>query len=500
MKRTMDLRRLLGDPRAPPLEVSGIASDSRGVRPGDLFVARRGNAFNGHDFVSDAVGAGAAAVVSERQVDTPVPNVVAPDTVRNLGVLGARFYGAPSQSVEVVGVTGTNGKTTVAYNIARIGTVDASAYIGTLGWGTPPDLGPSMLTTADPLALQARFRKLVDRGVSRVALEASSHALDQGRLDEVDIDVGVFTNLSRDHLDYHGTMERYAAAKRTLFERRIRVAVVNVDDPTGVAIAEDGVNRFEVLGVGHTGDLRWSDLRLHRGGIHGTWITPWGRRQFDLAAFFGEFSVYNAACVLAACCALGDSFADVVDAMAELPGVPGRMQAVATRPMVFVDYAHTPEGLNAVLAAVRSHVGNGRLITVFGCGGDRDRGKRRLMARAAETGSDLVVATTDNPRTEYPARILDDVMAGFADPDAVLRIVDRREAIAAALDRAEVCDVVLVAGKGHEDYQEVDGRRSPWSDAGTITELLHDRRAAATLGPGHCVRGRNVAAGGEYRQ
>lgn len=495
MRRTMDLRGLLDDPGAPGLKVSGIASDSRRVERGDLFVARRGNAFDGHDFVGDAVDAGAVAVVSERPVDSPVPNIVAPGIVENLGALGARFYDSPGGAVEIVAVTGTNGKTTVAYNIARIrGTGETAGYIGTLGWGTPPDLGPSTLTTEDPLVLQGHLRELVDRGITRVALEASSHALDQGRLDEVDVDVGVFTNLSRDHLDYHGTMTRYAAAKRKLFERRLRIAVVNVDDPTGGAIAADAAGGTEVLGVGRNGAVRWTDLGYDRGGIHGTWITPWGRRSFDLAAFFGEFSVYNAGCVLAACCALGDRFGEVVDAMKELPGVPGRMQAVATRPMVFVDYAHTPEGLNAVLAAVRSHVGSGRLITVFGCGGDRDRGKRPLMARAAESGADVVVATTDNPRSELPERILDDVMKGFDDPDAVLRIPDRREAIGVALDRAEACDVVLIAGKGHEDYQEVDGRRLPWSDAGTVAELLHHRLTATSGSAGRCVRWRIPSA------
>lgn len=496
----MDLRRLLDEKGAPALEVSGIASDSRRVQRGDLYVARCGNAFDGHDFVGDAVDAGAVAVVSERPVDSPVPNIVAPDIVHNLGALGARFYDSPDEAVEIVAVTGTNGKTTVAYNIARIRGTGETGYIGTLGWGVPPALGPATLTTEDPLVLQARLRELADHGASRVALEASSHALDQGRLDEVDVDIGVFTNLSRDHLDYHGTMARYAAAKRRLFERSLRVAVVNVDDPTGRAIASDAAGRMEVLGVGRTGAVRWTDLSFDRSGIHGTWITPWGRRSFDLAAFFGEFSVYNAACVLAACCALGDRLSDVVDAMRELPGVPGRMQAVATRPMVFVDYAHTPEGLNAVLAAVRSHVGSGQLITVFGCGGDRDQGKRPMMAQAAQSGSDVVVATTDNPRSELPERILDDVMKGFDDADTVLRISDRREAIGVALDRADACDVVLIAGKGHEDYQEVDGRRLPWSDAGTVAELLHQRLAASPRSSGRCVRWHSPsasAAGGD---
>ncbi len=493
MTRAMDLRCLLDDQQVPALRISGIASDSRRVRPGDVYVARRGNAFDGHDFVRDAVDAGAFAVVSQRAVDTSVPNIVAPDIVRNLGALGARFYDSPSAAVDVVGVTGTNGKTTVAYNIARLGCAGEAGYVGTLGWGTPPALDPSTLTTEGALVLQARLRTLVDRGVSRVALEASSHALDQGRLDEVDVDVGVFTNLSRDHLDYHGTMARYAAAKRKLFERRLRVAVVNVDDPVGDAIATGAAGRMDVVGVGRAGAVHWTDLGLHRSGIHGTWITPWGRRSFDLPAFFGEFSVYNAGCVLAACCVLGDRLDEVVDAMKELPGVPGRMQAVATRPMVFVDYAHTPEGLVAVLAAVRSHVASGRLIVVFGCGGDRDRGKRPLMARAAESGADLVVATTDNPRSESPESILDDVMGGLDNPDEALRIADRREAIAVALDHADAGDVVLIAGKGHEDYQEIDGRRLPWRDAGTVAELLH-QRLAASMGSGHCTRWSNPRA------
>lgn len=493
MTRKMDLRRLLDDAGAPALDVSGVVADSRRVQPGNLYVARRGRTFDGHDFVAAAVDAGAVAVVSERPVDTSVAGIVAPEIVRNAGLLGARFYGAPSRAMDVAAVTGTNGKTTVAYNMARISAgAAATGYVGTLGWGTPPDLDASALTTEDPLVLQARLRELADRGISRVALEASSHALDQARVDDVDIDIGVFTNLSRDHLDYHGTPARYAAAKRRLFQRPLRVAVINVDDVTGRAIAASAAQRMDVLSVGRTGTVRWTDLRYRSNGVAGVWATPWGRSRFELAASFGEFSVYNAACVLASCCALGDSFGDVVDAMAELPGVPGRMQAVASRPMVFVDYAHTPDGLHAVLKALRAHAGEGRVIVVFGCGGDRDRGKRPLMAQAAEAGADRVVATTDNPRSESPERILDDVMAGFSDPVAVLRVPDRREAIAAALDRADAQDVVLIAGKGHEDYQEVGGRRLPWSDAGIVAELRSDAarpgRAPDTVSVGTASR------------
>ena len=501
MKRTITLRDLLGEPDVPALDVTGIACDSRRVRPGDLYVARRGRVFDGHEFAAAAVAAGAVAVVSERPVDTEVANVVAPDVAGHPGELAARFYNEPSRTVDIVGVTGTNGKTTVAYNIAAIAGGDEASYMGTLGWGRPGALSDAALTTEDAAVVQARLRALADEGISRVALEASSHALDQGRLDQVAMDVGVFTNLSRDHLDYHGTMARYAAAKRRLFDAGLRTAVVNVDDPEGRAIVEQLDPAVEAFGVGRSGAVRWTDVEFRRDGLAGVWETPWGRGPFSLPSFYGEFSVYNAACVLASCCALGDRFADVVAAMAELPPVPGRMQAIAASPTVFVDYAHTPEGLAAVLGAIRSHVGRGRVLTVFGCGGDRDRGKRPLMAQAVEAGSDVVVATTDNPRSESPERILDDVMAGFDDPGRVLRITDRREAIAAGLETAGSDDVVLIAGKGHEDYQEVAGRRLAWSDAGVVRELLGNGRASEARAPGRCGRrgGPVARAGGGDR-
>ncbi len=477
------LAELLADPRAPAVVVEGIACDSRRVRPGDLFIAWRGSVFDGHDYVSDAEAAGAAAVVSERPVKSGVVNRVVPDIARRLGELGHRFFGAPSRELDVIGVTGTNGKTTVAYSIAQVlDAVGPTGYIGTLGWGRPRALSASALTTEDAITLHSHLRTLADQGVSRVAMEVSSHALDQGRVEKVDFDIGVFTNLSRDHLDYHGSMERYAAAKRKLFKPSLRHAVINADDATGCAIGDAIREQIETTTIGERGAVRWSDLAFGVRGIEGEWTTPWGGGAFSLPAFFGEFSVYNAACTLAACCVLGARFDEVVETMAELPGVPGRMQAVSSSPTVVVDYAHTPDGLRAVLAAVRSHlVGTGRtgrVITVFGCGGNRDRGKRRLMARAAEAGSDLVVATSDNPRLEDPEHILDDIMGGFRNPRSVLRIEDRRSALEAALDRADAGDMVVLAGKGHEDYQDIGGQRRPWSDAEVVGELLGQRGEA----------------------
>ena len=372
----------------------------------------------------------------------------------------------------MVGVTGTNGKTTVAYQIARL---LGGGYIGTLGWGQPPALCPSSLTTADPLTLQAQMRALKNRGASTVALEASSHALDQGRVDAVDFVAGVFTNLSRDHLDYHGTLERYAAAKRRLFERDLQLAVVNVDDAVGRTIAADLRPGVECVAVGREASVRWADVAYRPGGLEGTWITPWGRARFSLPDCFGEFSLYNAACSIGACCALDMALEDVVAAMPRLAGVPGRMQLVARSPSVAVDYAHTPDGLRAVLDAARAHLdAKGRVIVVFGCGGDRDRGKRPQMAAAAEAGADLVVATSDNPRNEDPQRILDDLAAGFRDKAATLRIGDRRKAIAAALQAATAHDIVVIAGKGHERYQEIRGRKVPFNDAATVRQLQGD--------------------------
>ena len=465
------LRWLLDDASAPVVEISGLASDSRRVRPGDAFIAYRGRAFDGHDFAAAAVAAGAVTVISERPLDLAVSNVVVADVAGRLGALARRFHDHPSGELAVIGVTGTNGKTTVAYQIASV--MDDGGYIGTLGWGRPPALCRSALTTADPLSLQAQLRTLKDRGAGVVALEASSHALDQGRVDAVDFTAAVFTNLSRDHLDYHGTMRRYAAAKQRLFERDLRTGVVNVDDELGRAIAAKMPSGAECIAVGRKSAVRWTCVSYASGGLEGTWITPWGREAFSLPGFFGEFSIYNAACALSACCASGMPLADVVAAMARLSGVPGRMQLVARSPTVAVDYAHTPDGLRAVLCAARAHLrGNGRVIVVFGCGGDRDRGKRAQMAQVAQAGAELVVATSDNPRSEDPERILDDIAAGFRTPAATLRISDRREAIAAALERAAADDIVVLAGKGHEQYQEAGGRKTPFSDAAVAREML----------------------------
>ena len=483
---TMTLAELLGRPDAPATLIGGLASDSRRVRSGDVFFAYRGSAYDGHEYASDAVTAGAVAVVSERRVAVDVPNVVMAGVGRRIGGFARRFFGAPSSELNVVGVTGTNGKTTVAYNVARV--AGTTGYMGTLGWGSPPSLCAADMTTADPISLIARLRALKRQGLDAVALEVSSHALDQGRVDAVDFAVGVFTNLGRDHLDYHGSVARYGAAKAKLFERSLSLgAVVNADDALGRSIMADLPSGTSPVSFGVDADVRWDGIVYGPDGLAGRWRTPWGEDAFSLPHFYGSFSIYNAAATLASCCLLGMPQAEVVDAMRALDAVPGRMQPVARSPRVFVDYAHTPDALDAALQAVRSHVvGGGRVILVFGCGGDRDRGKRALMAQAAERGADLVIATSDNPRTESPERILDDVAAGFRAPHQLLRIADRRRAIAAGLRHARTDDVVLLAGKGHERYQEIGGERVPFSDVAVVKNLVaQQRNEEATPPNGH---------------
>lgn len=478
--------------------VTGLATDSRRVAPGDLFLARTGALHDAHEHVPEAVRRGAVAVCSERPVATTVPNVVIPDLQARLGGIAARFFDDPSAELTCIGVTGTNGKTSIAWLCAAL--LDDTACMGTLGWGLPPHLCPTALTTEDPVAVQRHLRRLADQRTQRVAMEASSHALDQGRVTDVRFDIAVFSNLTRDHLDYHVTMERYSMAKRKLFETpSLSAAVVNVDDPMGRRIARE--LSIETVGFGSSAAaaVSWSDIVRHLDGIEGRWRTPWGSAAFRLP-LFGDFSIANAAAALASACLAGARFDDVVARMYDVPPVPGRMQRVpptaassSRQPTVIVDFAHTPDALSAALRAARRHlVGSGgrhdttapapdrsaaarTLTCVFGCGGDRDRGKRALMARVAEQDADAVVVTSDNPRGEAPNAIVRDIVAGFAAPRSVTVEVERARAVRLAIERAGPGDVILLAGKGHETYQEISGHRIPYNDFDTARQALTDR-------------------------
>lgn len=455
--------------------------DSRQVRPGDVFIALAGAREDGRAHIGDAHGRGAVAALVEHPVsDAALPTIVVPDLKRDAGARAAAFYANPGQTLRCIGVTGTNGKTSIAYYLAdlasRLG--HRCGYVGTIGWGEVGALADAALTTPDPVTLQRQLARLRDAGCQWVAMEVSSHALAQGRVEAVPFRAAAFSNLTRDHLDYHGTMEAYGAAKARLFAwPTLDTAVLNVDDPFGVELVSRLAPDVRCLTIGgyQSGAVRsvaWSDLEFHLDGARGRWHTPWGEASFALPVH-AAFSVANAAVSLALLCDAGVPLADVVRAARTLAQVPGRLEhlRVAGRPTVVIDFAHTPDALRQVLDTLRPRT-RGRLVCVFGCGGDRDRGKRPLMAAAAESAADRIWLTSDNPRSEDPRSIIADMRAGLSDRACVREEPDRRRAIASAIGDARVDDLVLIAGKGHESYQEIAGVRTPFSDREIALEYL----------------------------
>lgn len=468
---------------SPDTAIGGLSEDSRQIVPGDCFLAFRGETVDGHDYAADAVRRGAVVVLGERFVDgLGVPLFVVPDLRSRRGELAARFFGRPAESLKCVGVTGTNGKTSVACYLADLADRlhEGAGYLGTIGWGRIGALEPARLTTADPVTVQARLAALRDQGCRWAMLEVSSHALAQGRVVDVPFRAAVFTNLSRDHLDYHADADAYAAAKAKLFAwPGLELAVINVDDPFGRRLAASLPGELARLTFGDAGtspdaDVRYAGLDLSRGHATGVWHTPWGEAPLDLPVQAG-FSVANVAAALTTLCGLGMPFADVLDAARTLAPVPGRMERFCApgRPSVVVDFAHTPDALEKVLAALRPATA-GRLVCVFGCGGDRDPGKRPLMAAAAERHADELWLTSDNPRSEDPETIIADMRSGLTGRVPAHACADRRRAVAEAVAAATGADTVVVAGKGHEDYQEIAGQRRPFSDRRLVAELLRE--------------------------
>ncbi len=464
------------------LSVTGISDDSRAVCAGDLFVAVRGEASDGHDYVAAAAASGAVAILAERDVAADVPVLVADDLKRQRSAVADLVYAQPSAALTCVGVTGTNGKTSIACYVAelaaRLGR--PAGYMGTIGWGEPGALSAASLTTESAIMVQARLADFRDRSLDWAVLEVSSHALDQHRVDAVRFNYAVFSNLSRDHLDYHGDFESYGRAKARLFRfPELAAAVINLDDDFGRALAQELAGAVEVLGYGEdvAASIRWSELDYHSAGVRGCFHTPWGDARFELP-LFGDFSVANAAAALAVLCHSGCSLPDVVAALATLTPVPGRVEFFTGAPTLVVDYAHTPDALAKMLASLRPHLADAegeksRLICLCGSGGDRDRGKRPLMAAAACEHADEVWLTSDNPRSEDPAAIIDDMLQGVPANASVQVCVDRREAIEAAVRSAGAGDLVVIAGKGHEDYQEVNGQRLPFDDRAIARALTH---------------------------
>lgn len=469
---------------APHVAIRGMTLDSRRVVPGGLFVALAGQRSHGLAFAAEALERGAAAIVYEPPVPlgmvSPSQAIAVPGLRDRLGELSDRFFDAPSRALRVAGVTGTNGKTSTVQLLAQA--LDANGRragsIGTLGIGLHGALREGERTTPDVIAVHGALAELCAAGAADVAMEVSSHALDQGRVDAVHFAVAVFTNLTRDHLDYHGSMAAYGAAKARLFDwPGLCAAVVNLDDDFGARIFSNLPAGLIAIGVSSQGApaarLRADSIAPTATGlafdlIDGTTRVPVQSR------LLGRFNVDNLLAVAGVLLAYGEPLGRIAELLAMLDPVPGRMNRLggdARTPLVVVDYAHTPDALEKALASLRDHV-VGRLFCVFGCGGERDTGKRPQMAAIAERLADRVVVTDDNPRGEDGDRIIADIIAGFARPSAADVQRDRARAIADAISAARPGDAVLIAGKGHEPYQEIGGVRQPFDDRQVARRVL----------------------------
>lgn len=479
------------------VEVTALTLDSREATAGSAFLAVKGEYVDGRDFIVQAIDNGAAAVIYEQaandepeidltKTDTAIPLLGVTDLKVRVSALAARFYGEPGHELLMIGITGTNGKSSVAYFLAQALTLlgTDAAMIGTIGVGRPNALRPSALTTPDAISVQAQLRELLDQGVQAVCMEVSSHGLDQGRVAAVPFQIAIFTNLSQDHLDYHGDMERYAAAKRKLFEMdSVQQAVINMDDATGKVWRS--TLGCSIHGYGQAGAAM---LRIHAVATQANGL------QFELSddaesvrvnsAVLGVFNAWNLAAVAACLQGMGYALHDLLPVLEQCRAPAGRMQTIALKsfgssacyPKVVVDYAHTPDALEKALQTLRSHC-QGDLSVVFGCGGDRDTDKRPKMGAIAERWADAVVLTDDNPRSENPAAIIEDVRSGMRKAPKVEH--DRQQAICGAISDAGETDWVLIAGKGHETTQLIGAEVVEFNDAKVAMACLQQTREAA---------------------
>ena len=461
------------------IDVTELVNNSRKAMPGTVFAAYPGETRDGRDFIAPAVAQRIDGVLWEAdhyQWDPALdaPNVGVLGLKTRIGEIAAHVYGEPSRALHMVGVTGTNGKTSVAHWVAQAFTQlgRKTAVIGTVGNGFPAALTPALNTTPDAIDLQQRLAHYRQQGAAACAMEVSSHGLVQGRLNGMSFNVAVLTNLSRDHLDYHGDMDSYADAKARLFSwPGLEWVVVNVDDAFGQRL-ESETRPARVAGYGfQRGAVVGEKLRLSQAGLHLAVRTDWGNAEID-APLLGRFNATNLLAVLTTLLVSDVKLDDACQALAHITPPPGRMQTLGgnAHPLVVVDYAHTPDALEKALATLREIVSGGRLICVFGCGGNRDKGKRPLMGQAAAAGADEVWITSDNPRNEDPRHIIDDILAGAGSKPHVEP--DRARAIFEAIGGAHHGDVVVIAGKGHEDYQEVAGARLPFSDVAGARKAL----------------------------
>lgn len=473
---------VLGITGPDDVEIAGIAHDSRQVQPGWLFVAVPGHATDGAEFIADALSNGAVAVVSESQVEigTSATHIQVPQARRALAELANAFHGDLSQSMKVVGITGTNGKTTTAYmirDLLRDGGF-LPGLLGTVAYEIGAQSIPAARTTPEATEIHAMFHKMKDAGCDSAVMEVSSHAIALQRVHGIDYAIRVFTNLTQDHLDYHQDMETYFDVKSELFRAGRKEdghsAVINIDDPWGRKLAADHRVETHVVtyGFDEQAMVRATNAKVDARGTRFRASTPWGRVKIHLQ-LLGRFNIHNALAALTAGGLAGIPLKTMALSLANMQRVPGRLEPVANRKRrkVFVDYAHTDDALRNVLETLRE-ICKGRLVVVFGCGGDRDRGKRSLMGRVAAELADFSIITSDNPRTENPGAIVADIMEGFAGQETFDVVLDRREAIEAGIRSMGRRDILLVAGKGHETYQEAMGTIVPFDDRETVREIL----------------------------
>ncbi|KAA1194961.1 UDP-N-acetylmuramoyl-L-alanyl-D-glutamate--2,6-diaminopimelate ligase [Photorhabdus heterorhabditis] len=475
---------------APERALREMTLDSRKSAAGDLFVAIKGHQADGRHYIPQAIAQGVAAVIAEAQSEADngivqvihgVPVVYVSDLNNKLSQLAGQFYHHPGDKLHLIGVTGTNGKTTTTQLLAQwaFGLGETSAVMGTVGNGLLGHVAPSENTTGSAVDIQLDLQQLVQQGATFTAMEVSSHGLVQGRVAALPFEAAVFTNLSRDHLDYHGDMEHYEAAKWLLFSsHNVKQQIINADDDTGLkwlsrlpqAVAVTMENRLPEDWQG-----RWlsaCEIKYYDKGVSITFESSWGGGTID-SPLMGAFNVSNLLLALSTLLALDYPLEKLLETASCLEPVCGRMEVFIApdKPAVVVDYAHTPDALEKALSAARLHC-KGKLWCVFGCGGDRDKGKRSLMGSVAEQWADYVIVTDDNPRSEEPQTIIADILTGFIDPGRAMAIHGRVEAVTSAIMQAKEDDVVLVAGKGHEDYQLVGHRRLDYSDRLTVARLL----------------------------
>lgn len=462
-----------------------IKNDSRQIQAGDLFIAYPGAVSDGRLYIEKAVKAGAAAIVYEPnnlpvpfKLPDSLPCIPIPQLAEQLAPIAKRFYQDPSKALKVSGITGTNGKTTIAYQLAQAHDLlgHASAYIGTIGQGNVHQLKPLENTTPDALCLQRLLAQYRDQGIKHVCMEVSSHALSQHRVDGIEFNQALFTNLTLDHLDYHHTMQAYGEAKAMLFAREeLEWAIINQDDEYQQFISAAIKPSVKKITYGMRQACDVKAVKWHT-DLTGTAIevqSPWGMHHMNIKAL-GQFNIYNSLAVFCSLMASGYPADRVVEVMSQLKAAPGRMEIVSSAPYVLVDYAHTPDALENVLTTL-NQLKQGQLWVIFGCGGDRDKTKRPVMGKAASLYADKIVITSDNPRSEDPGAIVDEIANGIPATVSVTKLINREDAIAHALSSAGKNDIILIAGKGHEAYQQIGSEKFAFSDQDVVRRLALSR-------------------------